>query len=174
MINLYIMLKLILSSHLHCIVCKGNFFLSFTAVHVDLEMTNLEGRTPKPCPLPLLLVSSCFIRQNKSWIFSDQQRQKYNNNSCCLIIHSHIPFVRQVMYNFFYSTCMVYFPSLFLVDHFWFYFPLQPLRGQPTLTAYIKGLTVHCSLGRLPDSNLGWQVYSLVSLPMSHNYSQYE
>jgi hypothetical protein len=31
----------------------------------------------------------------------------------------------------------------------------------------IQGLAVHCMLGRLLESNLGLQVYSLVSLPLS-------
>ncbi len=59
---------------------------------------------------------------------------------------------------------------------FYIYSPLPPLRGQPTVEYHpgwqpIQGLAVHCRLGRLPDLNLGLQVYSLVSLPMSHHCS---
>jgi hypothetical protein len=54
---------------------------------------------------------------------------------------------------------------------------LPLLRGQPTVEYHprwqpIQGLAIHCRLGKLPDSNPGLQVYSLVSLPMSHHCSQ--
>jgi hypothetical protein len=32
-------------------------------------------------------------------------------------------------------------------------------------------MAVYCRLGRLPDSNPGQQIHSLVLLPMSHHYS---
>jgi hypothetical protein len=62
------------------------------------------------------------------------------------------------------------------VPLFGFYFSLLPLRGQPTVEYHprwqpIQGLAVHYRLGRLPDSNPELQVYSLVSLPMSHHCS---
>ncbi len=55
---------------------------------------------------------------------------------------------------------------------FCFYSSQAPLRGQPTVDYHprwqsIQGLAVHCMLGRLLESNLGLQVYSLVSLPLS-------
>ncbi len=59
---------------------------------------------------------------------------------------------------------------------FCIYSPLPPLRGQPKVEYNprfqpIEGLAVLCRLGRLLDSNPGLQVYSLVSLQMSHHCS---
>ncbi len=73
--------------------------------------------------------------------------------------------------SFFFPNCFWWTEAPFCI-----YSPLPPLRGQATVEYHprwqpIQGLAVHCRLGRLPDSNPGLQVYSLVSLPMSHHCS---
>ncbi len=64
----------------------------------------------------------------------------------------------------------------FHISFLFCFFPLPPLRGQPTVKCHprwqpISGLAVHCRLGRLLDSNPGLQFYNLVSLPMSQHCS---
>jgi hypothetical protein len=40
------------------------------------------------------------------------------------------------------------------------------------LAAHLRTGAVPCTLGRLPDSNPGLQIYRLVLLPMSHHYAK--
>jgi hypothetical protein len=68
---------------------------------------------------------------------------------------------------------------MFLVNQrplFCMYSPLPPLRGQPTVEYHprwqpIQAFAIHVDWGDL-DSNLGLQVDSLVSQPMSPHCSQ--
>ncbi len=79
--------------------------------------------------------------------------------------------------NTFWRNCIIYF---FLNCFCWtrgpllYLFSYAALRGHPTVEYHprwqpVQGLAVHCRLGRLTDSNLRLQVYSLVSLPLSHH-----
>jgi hypothetical protein len=77
-----------------------------------------------------------------------------------------------ILYSFLNSFSWTRSPFLYLFSAA----PL-PLRGQPTVKYYARrqlmfGLAVHYRLERLPDTNPGLQVSSLVSLPLSHCPSQ--
>jgi hypothetical protein len=101
-------------------------------------------------------------------------RIKYLENILCCLHGVPRLLERNVCQELFFS------PLLFLVDQrhlLCIYSPLPPLRGQPTVEypprwQPIRGLAVHCRLRRLPNSNSGLQVYSLVLLPMSLHCSQ--
>ncbi len=97
----------------------------------------------------------------------------------CLPVVTHVTFHRVYMsvYQrpdeiiFFFPNCFGWNRSPYCL-----YSPLPPLSGQPTGKCHprwqpIKGLAIHCRLGRLLDLNPGLQYHNLVSLPMSHHCS---